>query len=230
MRWVLVVHDTLLMWLEMTSSTQVEDLSLIIWLFCCCSVVPLLRDSVGVLMQRQPRSLDDTLPGCYHRVSHLRTELLCSFNSVSKCSGWKKKSSEEKERWLRDQNFLKVSQLEGVYSLHEPHFWTLCSDVYVGAVKVEVAPDADAKYILSQTHNIFTAVSKRFFLGVPNAFPTNLGFVVRFWCAKGWPMLERSVCEQQLVWLDSFLSPGWNQTVIRTDRLCRCVAGLYASP
>ncbi len=32
------------------------------------SVVPLLRDSVGVLMQRQPRSLDDTLPGCYQRV------------------------------------------------------------------------------------------------------------------------------------------------------------------
>lgn len=53
-----------------------------------------------------------------------------------------------------------MSQLEGVYSLHEPHFWTLCSDVYVGAVKVEVAPNADAKYILSQTHNIFTAVSK----------------------------------------------------------------------
>ena len=55
-----------------------------------------------------------------------------------------------------------MSQLEGVYSLHEPHFWTLCSDVYVGAVKVEVAPNADAKYILSQTHNIFTAVSKMF--------------------------------------------------------------------
>ena len=53
-----------------------------------------------------------------------------------------------------------MSQLEGVYSLHEPHFWTLCSDVYVGAVKVEVAPNADAKYIQSQTHNIFTAVSK----------------------------------------------------------------------
>ena len=55
--------------------------------------------------------------------------------------------------------WLQVSQLEGVYSIHEPHFWTLCTDVYVGAVKVEVAHDADSKYILSQTHNIFTAVS-----------------------------------------------------------------------
>ncbi len=52
-----------------------------------------------------------------------------------------------------------VSQLEGVYSVQEPHFWTLCSDVSIGAIKVEVAMDADDKYILSQTHNIFTAVS-----------------------------------------------------------------------
>ena len=51
-----------------------------------------------------------------------------------------------------------VGQLEGVYSVHEPHFWTLCSDVFVGAVKVEVAHGADVKYIQSQTHNIFTAV------------------------------------------------------------------------
>ena len=52
-----------------------------------------------------------------------------------------------------------VGQLDGVYSVQEPHFWTLCSDVYVGAIKLEVASDADLKYIQSQTHNIFTAVS-----------------------------------------------------------------------
>ena len=52
-----------------------------------------------------------------------------------------------------------MSQLEGVFSVHEPHFWTLCSDVYCGAVKLEVAQKADIKYIQSQTHNIFTAVS-----------------------------------------------------------------------
>lgn len=52
-----------------------------------------------------------------------------------------------------------MSQLEGVYSVQEPHFWTLCSEVYIGGLKLEVANGADTKYILSQTHNIFTAVS-----------------------------------------------------------------------
>ena len=51
-----------------------------------------------------------------------------------------------------------MSQLEGVYSVHEPHFWTLCSDVYCGALKLEVGKGADHKYIQSSTHNIFTAV------------------------------------------------------------------------
>jgi len=53
---------------------------------------------------------------------------------------------------------LQISQLEGVYAVQEPHFWTLCSDVYVGCIKVEVAPNADSKYITSQTHNILTQV------------------------------------------------------------------------
>jgi zinc transporter 5/7 len=53
---------------------------------------------------------------------------------------------------------LQVSQLEGVYSVQEPHFWTLCSDVYIGTIKLEVAPNADGRYLVSQTHNIFTQV------------------------------------------------------------------------
>ncbi|CAG5120284.1 unnamed protein product [Candidula unifasciata] len=85
------------------------------------SVLPLLRDSIGVLMQRTPRALDHQLPGCYQR----------------------------------------VSQLEGVYSVQEPHFWTLCTDVYVGTIKLEVAANADSRYILSQTHNIFTQIGVR---------------------------------------------------------------------
>jgi len=52
-----------------------------------------------------------------------------------------------------------VSQLDGVYSVQQPHFWTLCSNVYVGGLKLEVSPTADAKFILSHTHNIFAAVS-----------------------------------------------------------------------
>lgn len=80
------------------------------------SVLPLIRDSVCVLMQRTPRELDSVLPSCYQR----------------------------------------VMQLEGVYSVQEPHFWTLCSDVFIGTVKLEVAKTADISYILSCTHNVFT--------------------------------------------------------------------------
>ncbi|BFY99378.1 hypothetical protein BsWGS_02418 [Bradybaena similaris] len=85
------------------------------------SVLPLLRESIGVLMQRTPRALDHQLPGCYQR----------------------------------------VSQLEGVYSVQEPHFWTLCTDVYIGTIKLEVGANADSRYILSQTHNIFTQIGVR---------------------------------------------------------------------
>jgi len=95
--------------------------SMFIAVLIVLSIIPLMRDSLGVLMQRQPKALDHILPGCYTR----------------------------------------VSQLEGVYSVHEPHFWTLCSDVYVGCIKVEVDPKADDKYIISQAHNIFTAVGVR---------------------------------------------------------------------
>ncbi|MFT7808847.1 zinc transporter 7-like [Arapaima gigas] len=95
--------------------------SMLIALLIGVSVVPLLRESIGILMQRTPPSLDHILPECYQR----------------------------------------VQQLQGVYNLQEPHFWTLCTDVYVGTVKMLVAPDADARWILSQTHNIFTQAGVR---------------------------------------------------------------------
>ncbi|CAH2311619.1 zinc transporter 7 [Pelobates cultripes] len=85
------------------------------------SVIPLLKQSIGILMQRTPPSLDNVLPECYQR----------------------------------------VQQLQGVYHLHDPHFWTLCTDVYIGTLKLVVAPEADARWILSQTHNIFTQVGVR---------------------------------------------------------------------
>nr|XP_020037627.1 zinc transporter 7 isoform X4 [Castor canadensis] len=95
--------------------------SILIAMLIVVSVIPLLRESVGILMQRTPPVLENTLPQCYQR----------------------------------------VQQLQGVYSLQEQHFWTLCSDVYVGTLKVLVAPDADARWILSQTHNIFTQAGVR---------------------------------------------------------------------
>ncbi|XP_054644480.1 zinc transporter 7 isoform X2 [Dunckerocampus dactyliophorus] len=95
--------------------------SMLIAILIGVSVVPLLRESIGILMQRTPPSLDYALPECYQR----------------------------------------VQQLQGVYNVHEPHFWTLCTDVYIGTLKLLVAPDADTRWIQSQTHHIFTQVGVR---------------------------------------------------------------------
>uniref|UniRef100_A0A3B4YN88 Zinc transporter n=1 Tax=Seriola lalandi dorsalis TaxID=1841481 RepID=A0A3B4YN88_SERLL len=95
--------------------------SMLIAILIGVSVVPLLKESIGILMQRTPPSLDHALPECYQR----------------------------------------VQQLQGVYNLQEPHFWTLCTDVYIGTLKLLVAPDADTRWILSQTHHIFTQAGIR---------------------------------------------------------------------
>lgn len=52
----------------------------------------------------------------------------------------------------------KVTQLQGVQGVQEPHFWTLCSNYYVGGVKLEVAKDCDPKYVISHTQMIFRSV------------------------------------------------------------------------
>lgn len=56
------------------------------------------------------------------------------------------------------QCYQKVTGLAGVYSVQEPHFWTLCSDVYVGALKLEVSKNVDAKYVVTHTRMIFEAI------------------------------------------------------------------------
>ncbi|KAM9324132.1 zinc transporter 7 [Gastrophryne carolinensis] len=95
--------------------------SMLIALLIFVSVIPLLKQSIGILMQRTPPTLDHVLPECYQR----------------------------------------VQQLQGVYHLHDPHFWTLCTDVYIGTLKLVVGPEADTRWILSQTHNIFTQAGVR---------------------------------------------------------------------
>ncbi|KAJ0032827.1 hypothetical protein NQD34_002908 [Periophthalmus magnuspinnatus] len=95
--------------------------SMLIALLIGVSVVPLLKESIGILMQRTPPSLDHALPECYQR----------------------------------------VQQLQGVYNLQDPHFWTLCTDVYIGTIKLLVSPDADTRWIQSQAHNIFTQAGVR---------------------------------------------------------------------
>ncbi|XP_061721635.1 zinc transporter 7 [Cydia pomonella] len=89
--------------------------SMAIALLIAGSVIPLVRDSAGVLMQRTPTALERALPNLYTR----------------------------------------VVGLAGVHGVQEPHFWTLCSDVHVGALKLEVAKEVDPRYVTEQTARIF---------------------------------------------------------------------------
>lgn len=89
--------------------------SMAIALLIAASVVPLVRDSAGVLMQRTPTSFERALPNLYTR----------------------------------------VVGLAGVHAVQEPHFWTLCSDVHVGALKLEVAREVDPRYVTEQAARIF---------------------------------------------------------------------------
>lgn len=56
------------------------------------------------------------------------------------------------------QCYQRLMQLEGVLSVQEPHFWTLCSDVYVGTVKLEVSRNADPRYITQNAQLIFQGI------------------------------------------------------------------------
>lgn len=92
--------------------------SMCIAILIALSVLSLIKESIMVLMQRQPVALDRHLPQCYQ----------------------------------------KVTGLAGVYSVQEPHFWTLCSDNFVGAIKLEVSKNVDPKYVVAHTRMIFEAV------------------------------------------------------------------------
>lgn len=92
--------------------------SLFIAVLILVSVLSLLRNSVEILMQRQPRELDGVLSGCFY----------------------------------------KISALTGVFSVQEPHFWTLCTGQYIGNIKLEVSAAADPRYVVQQTRAIFSAV------------------------------------------------------------------------
>ncbi|XP_014094006.2 zinc transporter 7 [Bactrocera oleae] len=92
--------------------------SIFIALLIAMSVLGLIKESILILMQRQPSALDRALPQCYQ----------------------------------------KVTGLAGVYAVQDPHFWTLCSDVYVGAIKLEVSKNLDPKYVVTHTRMIFESV------------------------------------------------------------------------
>lgn len=71
--------------------------------------------------------------------------------------------------------------IEGVYSVQEPHFWTLCSDVYIGMLKLEVSPKCDPKYVTSTAHNIFAQVRNILFMEALKAS----GSFFLGWCPAG---------------------------------------------
>lgn len=52
----------------------------------------------------------------------------------------------------------RINSLEGVHSIHEPHFWTLCTDQYVGTIGVEIARSADYTYIQNTVRSIFAQI------------------------------------------------------------------------
>lgn len=49
-------------------------------------------------------------------------------------------------------------QLEGVLSVQQVHFWTLCTETYVGTMKVEVNQRADPKLVQSHVHSIYSSI------------------------------------------------------------------------
>ncbi|XP_059058243.1 zinc transporter 7 [Achroia grisella] len=105
--------------------------SMAIALLIAASVIPLVRDSAGVLMQRTPTSIDRALPNLFTR----------------------------------------IVGLAGVHAIQEPHFWTLCSDVHVGAIKLEVAREVDPRYVTEQATRIFREAGVKYLTVQLDYFP-----------------------------------------------------------
>ncbi|XP_050425876.1 zinc transporter 7 [Adelges cooleyi] len=97
------------------------------------SVIPLLKDSACVLMQRTPVELEEK-----------------SLNGAGSSSS------------VLQQCYRKLRTIRGVYGVQEPRFWTLCSDSYVGCIKLEVnAAEVDARFVVKQAEQIFSQVGVR---------------------------------------------------------------------
>lgn len=52
----------------------------------------------------------------------------------------------------------KIQNLDGVLSVHEPHFWTLNSDIYIGCLKLEVSQVVDHRHVLSHAKNLLNQI------------------------------------------------------------------------
>ena len=56
--------------------------SMIIAVLISISVIPLLRDTIGILMQRQPKSLDKKLPEVYKKVEYSLFNFYCLYIKI----------------------------------------------------------------------------------------------------------------------------------------------------
>lgn len=67
--------------------------------------------------------------------------------------------------------YQRIGQLEGVHSVQDPRFWTLCSKNFVGNIRLLVSPQADAGTILSQTHGILNQIGvKQLYVQIERTF------------------------------------------------------------
>ena len=113
------------------------------------SVYPLMRESLGVLMQRTPVSLDHTLQACLQKVSPLVVSGTIVFVHVQRLAP-------DLAPLLPSPS--QVYELEGVVQLQDVHVWTLCSGVYHGSLRVEVLAGTDHRRLLMAARSILTQV------------------------------------------------------------------------
>lgn len=50
----------------------------------------------------------------------------------------------------------KITSIEGVYTLHDFHTWTLCTNSYIACIRIEIARNADFLYVQNMVRNIFS--------------------------------------------------------------------------
>lgn len=48
--------------------------------------------------------------------------------------------------------------LDGVIQVQDAHFWTLCSGVYLGSLRLEVIPETDTRRVLTAARSILLQV------------------------------------------------------------------------
>ncbi|XP_065184223.1 zinc transporter 7-like [Sycon ciliatum] len=61
-----------------------------------------------------------------------------------------------------DTCYQRVQQIEGVVGVKDPHFWTLCSNVYIGSMRLILVPNVDDVFrVTEQARAIFTQVGVR---------------------------------------------------------------------